>query len=358
MPEIKKLQQQLRLVLNPLGLAYGKVMGVRRSAYQQGVISSFRPITPTVAVGNISWGGTGKTPVVNWILGWAEKKGLHAVVLTRGYKAEPKTLPFVVTADSDPKEAGDEPLMLAKANSWATVIIDPKRRRAAAFAEDQLAPDLFVMDDGFQHLALKRDLNIVLLTQEDISSGWNRVMPAGTWREGVEALGDADVFLLRLDSGVCDDEAKVQLVVAEASKRLGSALIFPFYIQNKSLRDISGGGVTSTLEGRPYNLVCGVGSPESVLTGAKSLVGYGPSEFFTYSDHHIYTQEDVGRICGSGIELVCTEKDAVKLEKFLPNLPCRVWALQLDLNFLPISSNSFEKWWEESMASLSGKVKP
>ena len=142
-------------------------------------------------MGNISWGGTGKTPVVGWLLGWAAQKKLKAVVLSRGYKGKPPALPFLVEACGSPLESGDEPLMLAKLFPGASVLVDPVRSRAVRFAEKTLSPGLFVLDDGFQHLGVSRDLNILLLTPDDLGAGWNRVIPGGTWRENSGALADA-----------------------------------------------------------------------------------------------------------------------------------------------------------------------
>ena len=349
------LQQHLAPFLKPIAFTYGKLMQWRRAAYGHGLLKSFKTSLPTVSVGNISWGGTGKTPIVNWILTWAANRKLRAVVLTRGYKASPPSLPFWVQVTSSPTEAGDEPLMLARKNPSAMVLVDPKRSRAAEYAQKKLQPDLFVLDDGYQHLALGRDKNIVLITEYDLTEGWNQVIPAGTWRETEKALNAADVFLLRLN---CD--AKWEDLLALAKSKLPGKPIFPFCFRNVALSSLTApSSKVTSLSGRAYNLFCGVGSPEGVLASTKEFLGYGPQEFYKFPDHYNYTVQDLKRLCASGLDLLCTEKDAVKLLKLLEAMPsdytppCSIWVLQLDVDFPAIASGlTFANWWEKTFGSI------
>ena len=143
-------------------------MKARRFLWEKGLFKDFTPAYPCVAVGNIAWGGSGKTPLVDWLLSRTAKQGLEAVVLTRGYGAHPPVLPFPVSPASTAEEAGDEPLMLRLRHPAAAILVDPVRARAARLAEQTLNPDLLVLDDGFQHLAVRRHLNLVLLRPEDL----------------------------------------------------------------------------------------------------------------------------------------------------------------------------------------------
>ena len=149
-------QRRLRPLLRPLGAAYRRLMAARRARWEAGD-AAFRPARPCVSVGNIAWGGTGKTPVVDWLLGWSEARGLRPAVLTRGYKARPPVLPLRVAPGCTVEEAGDEPLMLALEHPASAVLVDPDRRRSGRWAEERLHPDLFVLDDGFQHVKVRRD---------------------------------------------------------------------------------------------------------------------------------------------------------------------------------------------------------
>ncbi len=366
------LQQRFAPFLKPLGFVYGKLMQCRRFAYKRGILKSSKPAVPTIAVGNIAWGGTGKTPVVNWLLAWAAQKKLRAVVLTRGYKAHPPNLPFLVQANSKPEEAGDEPLMLARKNPLAKIVVDPKRIRAAAYAEQHLQPELFVLDDGYQHLALRRDKNIVLLTANDLQAGWNQVLPAGTWREPKNALAAADVFLLRVDpivdSGNPNNFGVNQCAdsLALAKSKLPARPVFPFCFRNFALKSLLiPSQQVPNLAGRAYNLFCVVGSPQGVLHSAEELLGYSPREFFSFPDHYHYTIQDLERLCASGFDLVCTEKDAVKLAGLINSISseaigvggattgCPFWVLQLTVEFPPAANGqTFADWWEETFASL------
>ena len=175
-------QKRLRPLLTPVSLLYRRILAARRAKWENEGSPAFRPVCQCVSVGNIAWGGTGKTPVVDWLLGWSEARGLRAVVLSRGYKAQPPELPLHVSPSRTPGEAGDEPLMLALEHPSAAVMVDPDRRRSGRWAEERLSPDLFVLDDGFQHVKVRRDLDIVLLRPDDLGDGWGRVIPAGAWR--------------------------------------------------------------------------------------------------------------------------------------------------------------------------------
>jgi len=167
------LQKSLYPLLRPLGAAYRVLMRARRRRYENG--AACRTDVPCVSVGNIGWGGSGKTPVVQWLLQWAAGHGLHAVVLTRGYKASPPGLPYVVTPQSPAAHAGDEPLMLARSCPQGTVVVDPVRSRSARWAQERLDPDFFVLDDGFQHVQVARDTDLVLLKKDDLHAEWGIV---------------------------------------------------------------------------------------------------------------------------------------------------------------------------------------
>ncbi len=137
-------QKRLRPLLTPVSLLYRRILAARRAKWENEGSPAFRPVCQCVSVGNIAWGGTGKTPVVDWLLGWSEARGLRAVVLSRGYKAQPPELPLHVSPSRTPGEAGDEPLMLALEHPSAAVMVDPDRRRSGRWAEERLSPDLFV----------------------------------------------------------------------------------------------------------------------------------------------------------------------------------------------------------------------
>ncbi len=207
MSSLIRAQKILSPVLTPVSKVYGMIMARRAGRYEDGEYQQFRPKCPCISVGNIGSGGSGKTPLADWLLKWAKSQGLKTVLLTRGYGAKPSELPYLVRENSPVVEAGDEPLMLAAGNPEARVVVDPVRKRSGKWATDEFGPDLMVLDDGFQHMAVQRDLDFVLLTSDDFTCGWNKVIPRGTWREDVQALRRADVFLLKvvLTISICRD---------------------------------------------------------------------------------------------------------------------------------------------------------
>lgn len=351
---ISSLQRRLAPLLRPAGTAYAAAMRLRAARYA--ATGAYRAACPTVSVGNISWGGTGKTPIVDYLLGKTERANLKTVVLTRGYKASPPELPFPVTPESDPAAAGDEPLLLARRHPHALVLVDPKRRRAAAWAEKNAAPGLFLLDDGMQHLAVARDLNIVLLRPDDLLEGWNRVIPAGTWREDKTALARADAFCMKLD------ETLLPSIIPVAEQRLavfGRPLFF-FDLHPTGLTRLTAHAcpvpeTVHTLNGTPYTLLCGTGNPAHVRQTAASLLGNSPSRDIIVQDHHHYTETDAARARALGLPVVCTAKDAVKLATILPafgDVP--VWILEIQAVFgrTMFTDVAFDVWWDESLKRL------
>ena len=343
--------------------------------------SSFQPSAPCISVGNISWGGTGKTPLVRWLGEWFTAQGLKPVILTRGYGGRPARLPLAVNARSLPEECGDEPLLLARAG--LAVVVDPKRARSAAWAEERLAPDVLIMDDGFQHLALARDLDLVLLTPHDLGDGWGKVLPAGTWREAPEALKRASAFLIHADPATFDDlQRDIALALLPLEKP-----IFAFYLRAKGLRLVgryeplperetaedaapdtedndkarNGGapeidpctGLAPDLAKAPYALASGVGSPERVTATATEFLGYPPEEEVRFPDHHAFRPADAARLKAlraSGLEIVCTAKDAVKLAE-LTDFP--LWVLEAEPVFLQsVEGLIWEHWLSDMWTEL------
>lgn len=331
-------------------------MRLRAMRYKTGALT-YRAACPVVSVGNISWGGTGKTPVVDYILDMTAKAGLRTVVLTRGYKATPPELPFPVSREDDPQSAGDEPLFLARRHPEALVLVDPKRIRAAAWAEKNAPPQMFLLDDGMQHLAMERDIDIVLLRPDDLLDGWNRVIPSGTWREPHKALERAHVFCIKADPAAFD------ALRGAAAQRLSSLNrpLFCFDLQPVSLTRLAPFGrslpqTVSSLAGEAYTLVCGTGNPVQVKQTAENFLGRAPETEMFFPDHHMYCKEDAKKARAHGRPVVCTAKDAVKLVRLLPafgDIP--VWILDVRAVFGPalFTEQSFDTWWDKTWRVLT-----
>lgn len=353
MTRIEGFQNRFHYLLAPFGAAYGLVMRLRRTCYGSGLLPSWAPPAITVSVGNIGWGGTGKTPLSGWFLGWAERQGLDSVLLTRGYKARPKQYPYLVNGKSLAEEAGDEPLLLAREHPKAHVVVDPVRRRSGPIAYERFSPHLIVLDDGFQHMAVQRDLNLVLFRPEDFEKGWNRVIPSGTWRESESALAGADAFFLKCPPDTF--KAMAPLI----RKRLGKfeKPVFSFHLRPSALRRINGKDRTDNFTGGPYALVSGVGDPDQVERTTHDFLGYAPAMRFDFPDHHFYTKTDALEIEAKAAEkgcehILCTPKDAVKLGPLASDI---FWTLDLKVVFGPkaLSSETFKAWWADNWGRLS-----
>ncbi len=336
------LQTLLRPILYPFSLLYACLMQLRRRLWDLHFFKSFTPSRPCIAVGNIALGGSGKTPVVDWLLAHTIKQGLVPAVLSRGYGATPPRLPLNVSLSLTAAECGDEPLMLLTRHPSARVIVDAKRTRAARFAESNLHPDLFLLDDGFQHLAAGRHLNLVLLRPEDLGKGWNCVLPAGFWREGKSALQNADAFLINVTS-----KSFISLLPDICARLVYfHKPVFGFCLRPETLRNPENGSCTfCPAPGDPYILVSGVGNPRQVQATASAFMKGLPALHSVFPDHHAYSQEDAERIAAFGLPVLCTSKDAVKLKRFgIPNL----WELSVATVFCSAlwSDMMFPQWWD------------
>ena len=307
-------QSCLAPLLSPWGHLYAGLMQVRAQAFKNRLIASWHPKVPCISVGNISWGGTGKTPLVSWLLSWSETSGLHPVVLTRGYHGHPDHLPFHVTRDSSPGQAGDEPLMLARHHPHADVVVDPKRIRSGPWAQQALCPDLFILDDGFQHLAAHRDINLVVMAEQDLCQGWNKVIPAGSWREGKQALARAHAFVVNVTGSSLD---RLFPIAMERLQPFGCPIFFARLVPT-GLTHIPTQQTLPHPPKDPYFLFTGIANPERVLDTARELLGTDPAGTLFFPDHHAFSREDREYIMQRALEakatnLVCTSKDGIKL---------------------------------------------
>lgn len=358
---ILKLQKKIAPLLFPLGAGYAALMAARRKAYGLGLVYMYQPSCPCISIGNISWGGSGKTPVTEWFLDWAEIRGLKAAVLTRGYKGNTGGQPLLVEADTPALFSGDEPLMLAQRHPKARVLAFPRRSDSAQFAETAFSPDLFLLDDGMQHLGVQRHIEIVLLRPQDLDQEWNRVIPAGSWREGKSALSTASAFCIK----VAPESFAALRPLAE--KRLSSlgVPLFSFSLKPKGLVELGRG----FSEGKPasyvslpgdaaYILASAVGHPAQVEETVSAYLGRPPQAHVKYPDHHYFTEGDVLSLSALDLPVVCTMKDAVKFEPLLCHMERAHISRFLALDTAPVfgpalfTSKTFTQWWEERWNAL------
>lgn len=350
------LHQLLAPLAEPASRLYAAIMRLRARAYRQGLLRSWRPPAPCVSVGNIRLGGTGKTPVTAWVLAWAKERGLAPLVLTRGYRARPPFRPYPVFPDSPATEAGDEPLLLAQAAPWARVLVDPDRVRAGRKAVAERRPGLVVLDDGFQHLRVARDVDLCLLAPEDLDEAWNRVLPAGPWREDASALARAHAFIVGCEA--LDDE----MLEVLARLRLGTSRpVYRMDARIPAARQVHGTERRANLHGARALLVTGVARPQRVWRLLQRDLGAQPLGHLTYPDHHPYTPADWCHIADTAGRLradmvLTTGKDAVKLA---PLADQRLWVLELTLDFSPLTAHPpLAQWLDERLRPLETTCPP
>ena len=322
--------------LGPISVLWSVLARLRRSAYDAGLLASRQLSLPVISVGNLTTGGTGKTPAVAWLVERLAEQGLASAVLTRGYrrKSRERASLHPASRSADPLLMGDEPAMLARrfvsAAPKTIFAIGADRYRTGQEVERQKGIHFLVLDDGFQHLRLRRSLNIVLVDcTNPFGNGF--CLPLGRLREPVESLRYANVALLtRALPGSTHDRLCERL--REINPRIQ---IFRSRMTTRRLIDASTGDPADleSLRGARVGVFCGIGNPASFH---RQVSDTGAEILFTrdFKDHHRYAQADLdslSRAAGtSGARaLVTTAKDAMNLSGL--TLPMRLYVLEIGL---------------------------
>ena len=277
-------------ILKGLALIYGAVVKTRNTLYDAGILKSYRAPLLVVSVGNIEAGGTGKTPFTMALANELFQRGRKVAIVTRGYKGRLDG-PIIVTPRHRNDEVGDEALLMARLMK-APVIKSPDRLRGALFAYVHLGAEIIILDDGFQHRRLHRDLDIVLVGT-DITR--ERLLPAGRLREPASCLSRADIIIAMKGANHEALKAVLKPLVLVDSKGNTSAL--------------------RLLEGKRILAFCAIGRPDHFFTMLEQLGAV--VERLAYQDHHCYTAPDAKEILdrASGADLILTtEKDLVKID--------------------------------------------
>lgn len=313
-------------LLYSLSVVYGIGARLRLLLYRAGVLRTKRVPCPVISVGNITVGGTGKTPVTIFIASLLKESGKRVAVLSRGYKRGGKGIDTVSDGRDillTPETAGDEPYLIARRLQGVPVVVGADRVGAALYAIERFSPDCIILDDGFQHIRLERDLNILLT---DPINGFGRyLLPRGILREPVDGIRRAGLVMGRGFSGGPDRGLieKYHLPVMEYEYRTTGLM---------DVTDRSAKGVES-LKGRKVLAFCAIANPESFFSALEGL-GAEVTDRVRFPDHHGYTQSDLDAVMGrrKGSQMmITTEKDAVKIEGL--NIPkASVYALVIDVH--------------------------
>ena len=296
---------------------YSAVMRLRRWAYNRGILPSTAATVRVICVGNITTGGTGKTPMVEWVVRRLKKDGRNPAILTRGYKA--------VDGKSDEAE-------LLKQRCGVEVVVNPDRI-AGARAAVAGGADVLVMDDGFQHMRLKRDMDIVLIDAMN-PFGFGCCLPLGRLREPLSALRDARAIVITRSDAVIP--GFVEALEAQLARRAPQASIHLGVHKPTGLIDNEGRQLPlDEISGRKVLIFAGIGNPQAFITTVENL-GAEPVDFCIFSDHQEYSPAVIQRIYeradNSDAEiLVTTEKDYVKLAEFEFDRPLRQVVVEMDI---------------------------
>ena len=316
--------------------AWAAVARVRRWAYGRGLLTAQRLALPTVSVGNLTVGGTGKTPMVAWLVERLAERGFPAAVLTRGYGRDESHRTRLVRAGEtvDPRLCGDEPAMLARRFAETApstfVAVGADRHEAGRMIADRADPEYLILDDGFQHMQLQRSLNIVLLdSRRPFGNGYT--LPLGRLREPVSSLRDADIVLITRSRAGHEHTALYE-AVREASP---GAKIFRSRTVAKDLVEAGTGKADriDSLAGKRVACFCGIGNASAFFRQGREL-GCEVVLERAYRDHHRYSHRDLEELARSaeaaGAEaLLTTSKDVMNLGEAA--LPIPTYALRIDL---------------------------
>jgi tetraacyldisaccharide 4'-kinase len=329
-----------RVLLWPPAKLYELAVRLRVAAYETDYLKQKRLDATVISVGNITLGGAGKTPMVEFIARYLKSEGHSVAILTRGYARKSSGMrvlndPEQSKATEDPRsyrEVGDEPLMLGRALPDIPIIVNKDRFEAGRFAETQFGSEVLVLDDAYQHLGLARDLNILLIDATD-PLGEFEMPPFGRLREPLYGIKRADaVIITRADRAF--DQGQIQSII---KYYCGDRVpLMYFYSMIERLRHIPTGEVYNVRDFTGWNVAvaCGIGNPEAfsedILQAGLNIV----SESF-FADHHPFDQRDLDRVTGAARDggadaIVTTEKDAVRLEGLIHgDIP--VYAAQIEL---------------------------
>jgi tetraacyldisaccharide 4'-kinase len=320
-----------RASLGALSLLYAAAMRTRNFFYDRNLLNVARLPRPTISVGNLTVGGTGKTPLVEYVARRFIRSGRRVVVLSRGYGAR-----------AEIGESNDEAAVLA-ANVPEAVQVQSKNRHSAGLrAMSKHAPDVFILDDGFQHRRLARDLD-VLVVDCACPFGYGKLLPRGFLREPTRSASRADCIVLSKSDEVAPEE--VDRIARALSTIAPRAKIFRAVYLPASLEPFDKSGPQISLDearGRKVLAFCGIGAPRSFRASLEKI-GCEVAKFLEFPDHHRYNRADAEKIqkefASSGAEfVVTTQKDAVKARAF--GLPRAYW-LKIETAF-PADAGAFD----------------
>lgn len=319
------------LLLAPFSALFALLSGIRRHLYKVGVLRSTKVAVPVIVVGNISVGGTGKTPITIWLVEQLRRRGFRPGVISRGYGGVAGELPVQANTSSSYDIVGDESLLIAR-RSKVPVVVHPNR---VAAAEEllRIGVDVIIADDGLQHYRLQRDFEIAVVdAARGLGNGWR--LPAGPLREPRSRLQSVDQILVHLTSRRADVPATLQFSQTSRSN---------FHLVNHDVVRIDGSETRSfdEIRGKPVHAVAAIGNPERFFSALEqrglTIIRH------PFADHAHLSARDLA--FDDEYEIVMTEKDAVKCGDFAS---ARHW-------YVPVDVDMHDDSW---LVNLENKIGP
>ncbi len=310
--------------LYPLGTLYRYLMSRRDAQYSSGKKTVWQASVPVIVVGNITLGGTGKSPLVAWLSRWLVQRGYSPGIVTRGYGGKAVNYPLHVVATTDPAHSGDEPLMLAQ-QTGCPVVADPQRPRGAQALIEQ-GCDIIISDDGLQHLALGRDIELVVIDGAR-GLGNGRCLPAGPLRESPNRLSRVDAVIINGEQRHAVGVNGVPMVLAPQHWR---------HLHSQQRRALV--PLPFTL---PVHGIAGIGHPERFFNTLRTLGVDG--DMHPLADHQRFDKQTFQFVDQRPV--VMTAKDAVKCQALAPP---DSWVLEVEATLPP----EFEHWLAAKLSAL------
>ncbi|KXO12510.1 Tetraacyldisaccharide 4'-kinase [Moritella sp. JT01] len=299
-------------LLAPLSITFAAITGCRRALFKSGIKTSIKPSVPTIVVGNITVGGTGKTPLVVYLCEQLTTAGYKPGIISRGYGSKAPQYPYIVNSDSPVEQSGDEPFMLQQ-RTRCPLVISPVRTDAAAHLLAHFDVDIIITDDGLQHYAMQRDIELIVIDGKR-RLGNGHLLPMGPLREGPWRLDTADFVICNGGNGLAG-ELNMLLVAAP-------------------LRKVTNNELVTSDKSKSMVAIAGIGNPQRFYTTLEKH-DYVIEEHLSFPDHHAFSAAEIEQFA-AGRTVIMTEKDAVKCQSFaLDNWYYLPVNASLDSDFLP-----------------------
>ncbi len=343
------LGKLILLPLVPLSYLFCILVTIRARLYKWGIIKADELKCRVLCIGNITSGGTGKTPMVKLLAGKLASQGIAVAIVSRGYKGGSENKTQLVSNYKQilktAAEVGDEPYLLARQLPGIPVVVSKIRYRAGMYTYLKFKPQIIIMDDGYQHLKMRRQVNIMVIDATN-PFGNGYLLPRGTLREPLRALERANIFLINKTDLVED----IAPITAKLKKYNSTAAILTGKYQPINLTKLGDDDSYSLewLRGRKMVCFCGIGNPDSFFSLLEKL-GTDIAERIKFPDHYYYSAEDLKKIEDRVIyhraeALITTAKDAVRI---IDNIPDSIPLLVLNIELrISAEQDDADKAWK------------